>query len=313
MTGFESPNYTQVPNDLLGNFSDVGLMADMGLAELKVLLALCRLTFGYHRGEVDTSLSVLERMTGLTRMSVNEGAKALEKRGLISRQAEQGKVTHWSIVTTSIEDVPVQQQTSIADIPVTSIVTIPYKESIERNNIKKEDGDLRKSPQPPLLEVDDLEHINLDPQRKSDQMLQAAIAEETRVRTGRNSRGPRTFETIEQKRRWRASCATIEQANNGTAQAVLLEFISKARAAGRRDRAGIINYVVTCAENGGRLFTGHNQETTKPTTHPQIAALTEEQRTALLTIKYNPRDTVLVNMCLEDLQGLDYEALIPLL
>ena len=78
---FESPNHTQIPNDLLGNWKDRGLMADMTASELKVVLAICRLTFGYHRRKVTASLPSLITMTGLSKQAVINGAKAFCSKG----------------------------------------------------------------------------------------------------------------------------------------------------------------------------------------------------------------------------------------
>jgi phage replication O-like protein O len=98
---FESPNYTQIPNDLMGDWTERGLMAEMGEAELKVTLAVCRLTFGYHREQVRASISVLQTMTGLTRQGTINGIRAAEQRGVIEHQAEHGKTATWRALVTS--------------------------------------------------------------------------------------------------------------------------------------------------------------------------------------------------------------------
>ena len=70
--GFQSPNYTQTPNDLF----DV-LMAGMGDAELRVALAIVRQTIGYHREQVKFSIPKLMAMTGLSRNGVKDGAESI--------------------------------------------------------------------------------------------------------------------------------------------------------------------------------------------------------------------------------------------
>lgn len=90
MSGFQSPNYTQTPNELF----DV-LLPEMGKAELKVVLAIIRRTFGYHREEVKISIRDLARATGLRSNSVMVGAKLAEDHGLIERYQDGNTTTLW--------------------------------------------------------------------------------------------------------------------------------------------------------------------------------------------------------------------------
>ena len=80
MSGFEKPNYTQTPNFLFDS-----LMAEMGNAELRVVLAVCRKTFGWHKQRDRISLSQMVKLTGMTRESVISGVSAAINRGVISR------------------------------------------------------------------------------------------------------------------------------------------------------------------------------------------------------------------------------------
>lgn len=79
--GLEPPNHTQVPNAL---FDD--LMCQMKEAELRVTLAICRYTFGWHKKEDEISLSRLQAMTGLSRQGVIQGIEAGMQRGVIRRR-----------------------------------------------------------------------------------------------------------------------------------------------------------------------------------------------------------------------------------
>ncbi len=93
MTGFQAPNYTQVPNDYFD------LIVDMTIAEIKVLSTLLRVTLGYHRDEITVTIRELARITKLDPKSVMAGATKLEERGLIERTV--GKittVTKWRVV-----------------------------------------------------------------------------------------------------------------------------------------------------------------------------------------------------------------------
>jgi len=123
---FESPNYTQVPNDLF----DIE-MSKMGYAELKVVLAVCRYTFGYHQTERRISLTKLEAMTGLSRPAVIQGAIEAESHGHIKRYKDGG-VTLW-VVKVLNQPVKLLYQTSKATL-LPSI-----KETIKETNLKKID------------------------------------------------------------------------------------------------------------------------------------------------------------------------------
>lgn len=76
--GIELPNYTQVPNVLFEH------MADMSDAELRVVLALVRLIFGFHKDTPEpVSYSRLSQLTGMTRPAVIRGIKQATERGLV--------------------------------------------------------------------------------------------------------------------------------------------------------------------------------------------------------------------------------------
>ena len=105
MSGFKSPNYTQVPNDLF----DV-LMCDMECAELKVVLCIVRKTIGYHieDGKVKFGINKLVKMTGLSKNGVKLGAAKAEERGLIERLNTDGEA-QWGLITINTPiDVPAQ-------------------------------------------------------------------------------------------------------------------------------------------------------------------------------------------------------------
>jgi len=110
--GFRSPNYTQVPNDLLGHVhkgerNTPGLMANMGEAELRVVLALVRLTFGFHMDTTRASLTRLQKLTGLSRQGVVDGAAAAVARGLFTKDTTSG-VTIWRLVIAEDEPPPLE-------------------------------------------------------------------------------------------------------------------------------------------------------------------------------------------------------------
>lgn len=76
------PNYTQVPNALFA------LMPQMKEAELRVTMAICRQTFGYHKEVDKLSIGQLEAKTGLSRQGTINGLHAGIERGTIVRQVD---------------------------------------------------------------------------------------------------------------------------------------------------------------------------------------------------------------------------------
>src|SRR4030067_1145802 len=105
----DKPNYTQVPNVILGdiergNIVSPGLMSTLEGSELKVLLSICRLTFGYHQDVRRASLTMLEKMTGLSRQGVINAANELERVGYIKRLTDGG-LTLWQVLVNSVDQV----------------------------------------------------------------------------------------------------------------------------------------------------------------------------------------------------------------
>jgi phage replication O-like protein O len=90
-TGFQSPNTTQIPNEVFDT-----LMSHLSGGELKVLLYICRRTFGFRKDRDSISLTqiaqgittkagrVLDQGTGLSKRHVINALKALEKRNIIT-------------------------------------------------------------------------------------------------------------------------------------------------------------------------------------------------------------------------------------
>lgn len=107
--GFNKPNYTQVPNELLGDIVkgggiDPGLMAQLNGGTLKVILAITRITIGYHQESRRLSLSKMMKLTGLSRQGVLDAAGKAEELDLIQRHQDSG-VTEWSLVVKKVDQV----------------------------------------------------------------------------------------------------------------------------------------------------------------------------------------------------------------
>jgi hypothetical protein len=94
--GFQLPTTTPVPDEVFDT-----LMYHLTRAELKVLLYICRRTFGFRKESDNISLKqmiqgiktkdgrVLDRGTGLSKDSVTRVARSLEEKGIIVRSRRQ--------------------------------------------------------------------------------------------------------------------------------------------------------------------------------------------------------------------------------
>lgn len=76
--GYDAPRYTPVPDDLFD-----WQLADLGLAELKVLLFIIRKTLGYKKDGDAISLTQICEATGLRRKAVSQAIRTLEERRAI--------------------------------------------------------------------------------------------------------------------------------------------------------------------------------------------------------------------------------------
>src|SRR4029079_15081818 len=98
--GFRFPNTTPVPDELFDE-----LLADLSGAELKVLMYICRRTFGFKKGSDTISLSqiasgivtrdgkILDKGTGLSKRHVQRALKSLEEKQAVTvhrQMDEQG-------------------------------------------------------------------------------------------------------------------------------------------------------------------------------------------------------------------------------
>lgn len=83
----QAPNYTQIPNAIFDLMADKG--AGLTEKELKVLLAIARKTFGWHKKRDKISLTQLEELTSLSRPSVVAGLEAAIERGIVRRTPDK--------------------------------------------------------------------------------------------------------------------------------------------------------------------------------------------------------------------------------
>lgn len=94
---FEKQTYTQTPNSLFI------AMKDMDECELKVVMLICRYTFGYHRDEVKLSTRKIAEEIGMNTASVQKGADQAVERGLIEKVIDGNKTTLWRALVSDSE------------------------------------------------------------------------------------------------------------------------------------------------------------------------------------------------------------------
>lgn len=131
MSGFQAPNYTQVPNDFFE------MARDMDKAELKVVLYIIRETFGYHREECQVSIRKLAIGAGLTPRNAYNGAEKAIARGLIEKTVSPTNITTWRAVVAGDTVVLSQRIRTVSPRKV----QVPVKESKEIEIKKNEDDE----------------------------------------------------------------------------------------------------------------------------------------------------------------------------
>jgi hypothetical protein len=114
--GFRLPTTTPIPDEVFDE-----LMASLSGAELKVLLYICRRTFGFKKERDHISLHQLvegittktgkrlDRGTGLGKASVARAVISLEKKGVILRKKRQSKRKGDEPTTYALNMLPVSQ------------------------------------------------------------------------------------------------------------------------------------------------------------------------------------------------------------
>jgi hypothetical protein len=115
------PNYTQSPNV----YFDKWLREINSLAELKVVNAIMRNTFGWHEKETTLSFNELQEMTGLSRGGLTKGIQLALEHGYIERtKGSQGKLCTYRVaVQTSLQNRLVTEADTSLQSELVSAVT----------------------------------------------------------------------------------------------------------------------------------------------------------------------------------------------
>lgn len=117
------PNYTQVPNSFIEQ------MADLSGSEVKVFVAVCRKTIGWHKTSDAISYSQLRAVTGLENTPCSEALKSLEKRNLISIDRSPGKTNRIDLV---LDTSPLSGDVPLQKVETTSPESGETKETLQK-------------------------------------------------------------------------------------------------------------------------------------------------------------------------------------
>lgn len=131
-----APNYTQIPNVIFDYW-----MFHLSPAEFKVLMCICRKTFGWHKTLDKISLKQIQEITGLSRKGITDNLNRLLDLNIIIKEeyklynggndANKYGINVTCMVTPSELITP---PTSELSTPPTSELSTPTKESISFAN-----------------------------------------------------------------------------------------------------------------------------------------------------------------------------------
>jgi len=136
MSGFESPNFTMIPNDFFDKH-----LPSMSDAEVKVMCVMLRETFGYQRNSKRISIRNLARATGLSAKGAWNGAEKAIERGLLKKSTDGG-VTKWTVI---VKDKSVVRGTTQVLNEVLQGVVPSSTPSIKERVKESKDGGAKKT------------------------------------------------------------------------------------------------------------------------------------------------------------------------
>jgi phage replication O-like protein O len=136
--GFQFPNTTQIPNEVFDT-----LMSKLSGGELKVLLYICRRTFGFRKDSDSISLSqiskgittkaghVLDQGTGLSKRQVQRALRALEGRQVILVERKVDETGLHEVNTYRLNVQSGDKMSSPVETPVSGEVGTPMSLGVE--------------------------------------------------------------------------------------------------------------------------------------------------------------------------------------
>ncbi|UYN89922.1 MAG: replication protein [Anaerolineales bacterium] len=126
-------------------------MADMGEAELKVVLAVTRKTIGWHKTRDRLSFSQLMELTGLSRQGVSDGTAAAVERGVIARYPVGNSFEYELVVNEvdqpeTVNEIDRPSQPSRPILPKNGQPSRHTKETLKQTNQNKDSGEAAPDP-----------------------------------------------------------------------------------------------------------------------------------------------------------------------
>jgi phage replication O-like protein O len=137
MTKIPQSNYTQIPNVFFDN-----IMSKINGSEFKVLMAISRMTFGWHK-EIDRiSYSQIMEMTGISsKETVNNSIKKLISKDIIKLE-KVGQVNYYTVNVTEIE--PVQKSNQYENCTGDSTEIVPAEQKTGTKIVHTKEKNLNK-------------------------------------------------------------------------------------------------------------------------------------------------------------------------
>lgn len=141
-----TPNFTQIPNIILDEY-----LSKLSHAETKVLLYLCRRTYGFHKQSDYISISqicggittddgtILDTGTGLSNKPVIRALKTLEDIGLITSKRSQGNTTKYTMNSSYVESTPVDLLHGTSGLSTQVPMDLLHTQKKEKESIQNKD------------------------------------------------------------------------------------------------------------------------------------------------------------------------------
>ncbi len=161
MSGFKSPNHTQVPND----FFD--MIPDMSDAELRVTLIMIRETRGWHRDATKLGKQELADRSGLSFNGVTAGCDAAASRGTFRRTNPEAKTkAEWELIDdfepSASEGVLQTDPQPVREEPSASEGQVGIKERVKKDSKKSKKILLKSDPAWAILSGENLSQEEID-------------------------------------------------------------------------------------------------------------------------------------------------------
>lgn len=134
MSKITAPNYTQIPNVVLDEWIKI-----LNYSEFKILMIICRKTFGWHKTKDKISYNQLSEMTGICKNTVISSLKKLEDYGLIKKTISKNKkgFNNTNTYEISIKDIPKDEKGVVQQMHHGSATNAPTKETITKETLLK--------------------------------------------------------------------------------------------------------------------------------------------------------------------------------